>query len=1090
MEISDNILRIINNNLKVPAFVLDPYGELLTLNESARKLFPSDHSTNSYWNLLSPESLPAIRKSFNEAVSSSKSLIESTNIILQNNEKKRVDITFSGLGENGSRLILSTFDFIQNSQKLKLTVKADELKEVIKSNAVLSIIEEIRSSFPFTLLGKAKIRAEINKLEEFFWLKDTEGKYLLVNNNFAKNLGIKSSQLEGKYEKEFVPKYLSGFFDAVDEFIQNTTNLIIREGVTQPIFSEQHNLRIIEFPLCDLDNRAIAIIGIAQGTNTLDYQGNTDSGNEFNRILNVLNCPSAILNDRGEVVRSNQAYSNLYQSLSEKTEFDQVIASMCSRLSNSSDLMAVYKKNFEKDKLNFEFNCGKLYNCREEFESYLLQVIKYSEEIDTAILLNDRRKMYEIIMQTSPEPMYIYDIENLRFLEVNKSALDMYGYTRNEFLQMDLTDLYAPEDIQTLLDSGNKRSKEGVFTGPWRHKKRDGSSILVEISKVSFEYKESKAHFNIIRDVTEKLQLSKELQLYKSIVENTSEMVFITDSEGFIIYASNMVLTTLGYNKEELDTRPLITLVSDHIRSDISSVFYSSGKINSLSEIEFKKKDGTLIVADLIFNPVFDYDEEIVSYNVIAKRANSVTPADQQKTRQKENEITPANYNSIPAIDSALLSSMFHEILTPINVILGFVQEITENTQESNDEMKEASEIINQNRQVLLQTMDSVLEYSHILQKRIELVPERIFFTDILDNLQKNTKKTAETNKIEFSYGKISSSLNIETDVHRMESLLSIFITAAMKITKQKTVFISAYQYDDLHYIISIKDSRRSVSEYLAESLKQIFSNENKEIVKDYGVSKLSIHLARKLMKLLNGNFEMIDKSGEIIECGFIFPSLFTTEVREDSILAEPDKIETKIETILETKLEKTEDSPETVLDLLVPEEPLTSIPEEKELIEEQIPQKEIVSKPAEDKLKQVLLNEKLSKSSAKIELGVLNCLYVEDQIDSQILFKVQMKELKHIDFAVSFEAALPLLEQNKYDFIIMDINLQGEYNGLDALRIIRRLPGYVHTQIIAVTAYVLPGDKEKFIAAGFNDFISKPILREKLIDSLNKLLI
>ncbi len=122
------------------------------------------------------------------------------------------------------------------------------------------------------------------------------------------------------------------------------------------------------------------------------------------------------------------------------------------------------------------------------------------------------------------------------------------------------------------------------------------------------------------------------------------------------------------------------------------------------------------------------------------------------------------------------------------------------------------------------------------------------------------------------------------------------------------------------------------------------------------------------------------------------------------------------------------------------------------------------------------------------IDLSQLSCLYIEDQVDSQILFKVQMKDLKEVKFAVSFEEALPLLDTIHFDFIVLDINLQGEYNGLDALKIIHRMQGYETIPIIAVTAYVLPGDREKFIAAGFDDFISKPIFREKMVDSLEKI--
>jgi CheY-like chemotaxis protein len=104
------------------------------------------------------------------------------------------------------------------------------------------------------------------------------------------------------------------------------------------------------------------------------------------------------------------------------------------------------------------------------------------------------------------------------------------------------------------------------------------------------------------------------------------------------------------------------------------------------------------------------------------------------------------------------------------------------------------------------------------------------------------------------------------------------------------------------------------------------------------------------------------------------------------------------------------------------------------------------------------------------------------------MLFKVQMKDLKTIEFAVSFESALPLLKTKKFDFIVMDINLQGEYNGLDALRVIQRMPGYKDIPVIASTAYVQPDSRDSFIAAGFNEFVSKPLLRDKLIEVLQRI--
>ena len=60
------------------------------------------------------------------------------------------------------------------------------------------------------------------------------------------------------------------------------------------------------------------------------------------------------------------------------------------------------------------------------------------------------KRMSAIFIKNNPQPIYIYEKESLRFLEVNEAALKLYGYSVDDFLQMDLTDLYTSEDIQTL----------------------------------------------------------------------------------------------------------------------------------------------------------------------------------------------------------------------------------------------------------------------------------------------------------------------------------------------------------------------------------------------------------------------------------------------------------------------------------------------------------------------------------------------------------------------------------------------------------------------------------------------------------------
>lgn len=666
--------------------------------------------------------------------------------------------------------------------------------------------------------------------------------------------------------------------------------------------------------------------------------------------------------------------------------------------------------------------------------------------------------MLDLLLHTSPEPIFIYDFEDLKFLEVNPAALSIYGYSYEEFLKMDLTDLYDPDDIQTLLDSSNAKNKEKVFTGPWKHKKRNGESILVEISKLSFIYKGKKAHFNIVRDVTEKIKLLNESRIFHAAFNNVDDLIFITDTEGFIQQINQSVNSTLNYSTDELINLPFPTLLPDTDRTSINtSVFLGkSQKITKLNS-EVKKKDGAFEKGEIIFTPIFDFNNQLILINIIFKPEKiagriTVPPKESSKDNkeiQKQKEST---------VDFSLLSCMFHEILTPINVILGFLQEVTDSIEQPSSEQKEAIDIIDQNRAILLQSMNEILEYSQLETQEIEITPKNVTIPEILDTVHENTKKLADKHHIELLYGKISSSLVIETDLHKLETLVTLLVSISMNFTKEKTIFLSASQNDDQNCIIGIKDAKGNISIQLLEKLKEVFLNPDDDIYTDRGVSRVTVGLAKKLLKLLSGKAEVINRPEGPAEFGFMLPLKYVSvdivqkqERNQKGLDARKNIVENA--SIKETPFSVSQPAPVQQK----PAEPVRT---------EQKPQ----PKPLD-----------------KIEFPQMRCLYIEDQVDSQTLFKVQMKDLKEIDFAFNFDLALPLLHAKTYDFIVIDINLQGQFNGIEVLKMIRSLPGFTRMPIIAVTAYLLPGDKEKFIASGFNGFVAKPILRNKLMDVLER---
>ena len=292
-----------------------------------------------------------------------------------------------------------------------------------------------------------------------------------------------------------------------------------------------------------------------------------------------------------------------------------------------------------------------------------------------------------------------------------------------------------------------------------------------------------------------------------------------------------------------------------------------------------------------------------------------------------------------------------------------------------------------------------------------------------------------------------------------------------------------------------MSDAFGKSSPQLIETLKQLFAGKNDPQMS--GIFKLNSQIINNLLETLGGQFIEVNENTDKHDVAFKFPQKLSGEIESPSSPIVEDEIsipEEEESVIEETPMDSEQQSFNINEEIEIEEEAeMPGSLKEKELVSE-IVEQEQEHLPKETKAhvdkNEVNLKKSQEAPANKNGLSSLRCLYIEDQVDSQILFKVQMKDLKSIQFATSFEEALPLLESNNFDFIIMDINLQGDYNGLDALKVIHQLPKFENIPVIAVTAYVLPGDKEKFIATGFTDFISKPIFRDKLLESLKKIFV
>ncbi|BAZ37763.1 two-component sensor histidine kinase [Calothrix sp. NIES-4101] len=146
--------------------------------------------------------------------------------------------------------------------------------------------------------------------------------------------------------------------------------------------------------------------------------------------------------------------------------------------------------------------------------SELLERLRIAEE-KLEQLQSDRKSAQEaayqgdtqtrLLFESCPYPLWVYDLKTMIFLEVNAAAITHYGYSRDEFLQMRISKLHPPEDAAMLSSVlAQYEIEQHTNSGYWRHHKKDGSVIDVEITSNAITFNERAARIVLVNDITER----------------------------------------------------------------------------------------------------------------------------------------------------------------------------------------------------------------------------------------------------------------------------------------------------------------------------------------------------------------------------------------------------------------------------------------------------------------------------------------------------------------------------------------------------------------------------------------------------------
>jgi hypothetical protein len=167
--------------------------------------------------------------------------------------------------------------------------------------------------------------------------------------------------------------------------------------------------------------------------------------------------------------------------------------------------------------------------------------------------------------------MWVYDRESWKFVEVNDAAVQQYGYSREEFLRMTIRDIRPPEEIPRLVDVLQHHRSDLRDFGVWRHLRKDGTALDVEISACTLEFGAQRQSLVLANDVTQKKRLEAELQQARKL-EALGRLA------GGVAHDFNNLMMIVSSYAEMLRHEPL------HVERNVDRILQATERASSLTQ--------------------------------------------------------------------------------------------------------------------------------------------------------------------------------------------------------------------------------------------------------------------------------------------------------------------------------------------------------------------------------------------------------------------------------------------------------------------------------------------------------------------------
>ena len=447
-----------------------------------------------------------------------------------------------------------------------------------------------------------------------------------------------------------------------------------------------------------------------------------------------------------------------------------------------------------------------------------------------------------------PQPMYIFDPATLEFLQVNAAAVNLYGYSADEFLGMRISDLWIEHgDAEVLKQIRDRPASYLYYRGLRQHRAKSGDLLDVEIVGQDVLFHGRKARVGLVMDVTEEHRAMRELreseERYRELVELSPDAIYISSNRR-ITYVNAACVRLLGASSpDDLVGKGVQEITHPDFHEEIrrrAELLRDRDEPLPPSVQKKLRLDGTPVYVEVMAGPfVFQ-----------GKRGTQVVMRDITERKKAEEELARTNAE----LEKFVLVAS-HDLQEPLRTTANAALLLDERHGEKLvGEAKELLQYVVTGVMHMRRLIDSLLVFSGIGAKPAAIAATdcRAVMTDVLAHL----RAVIEESGAVIACGPLPV---VRADPSQLEQVLMNLISNAIKFRRGALQIRVEAQRDDSGWIISVADNGIGINPAYAEKVFEIFERLDTR----YPGTGVGLAICKKIVESNNGRIWVESQEGK-----------------------------------------------------------------------------------------------------------------------------------------------------------------------------------------------------------------------------------